>query len=163
MSRTDSSLLSGCWDCWSWAEGGTDDLGGSLSCTVDWAVSQSAEDSNSRCDDGEGANTGQQHGHSFFLDSFIVLQYRAWNTAHSVPPDTGCGYTEAKFRLTGDQPLNMSKRRLNSWVQSALLLAVVTVAATFAAGQQQPLPDAPKPQNNAPAANRPTSPPRFRA
>src|SRR5271157_6525079 len=45
----------------------------------------------------------------------------------------------------------MSKLRLNSWVQSALLLAVVTMAATFAAGQQQPLPDAPKPQNNAPA------------
>jgi len=51
----------------------------------------------------------------------------------------------------GDQPLNMSKHRLNIWVQSAVLLAVVTMAATFAAGQQQPLPDAPKPQNNAPA------------
>ncbi len=45
----------------------------------------------------------------------------------------------------------MSKRRLIISVQSAILLAaVVTMAATFAAGQQQPLPDAPKPQNNAP-------------
>jgi len=44
----------------------------------------------------------------------------------------------------------MSKLRLNSWVQSAVLVAVVTMAATFAAGQQQPLPDAPRPQNNAP-------------
>ena len=43
----------------------------------------------------------------------------------------------------------MSKRRLIIWVQSAAL-AVVIIAATFAAGQQQPLPDAPKPQNNAP-------------
>ena len=46
----------------------------------------------------------------------------------------------------------MSKLRLNSWVPSAVFLAVVTMTATFAAGQQQPLPDAPKPQNNAPAS-----------
>jgi VWFA-related protein len=45
----------------------------------------------------------------------------------------------------------MSKRRLNHWVQTAFLLAVVAIAVTFAAGQQQPLPDAPRPQNNAPA------------
>jgi VWFA-related protein len=45
----------------------------------------------------------------------------------------------------------MSKRQLSLWVSYATLLAVLTMAATFAAGQQQPLPDAPKPQNNAPA------------
>ncbi len=45
----------------------------------------------------------------------------------------------------------MSKLRLNIWVQTALLVAVVTMAAIFAAGQQPTLPDAPKPQNNAPA------------
>jgi VWFA-related protein len=44
----------------------------------------------------------------------------------------------------------MSKLRLIIWVQTAVLLAAVTMTATFAAGQQQPLPDAPKPQNNAP-------------
>jgi VWFA-related protein len=43
----------------------------------------------------------------------------------------------------------MSKRRLRIWVQSAALLAVVTMAV--AAAQQQQLPDAPRPQNNAPA------------
>jgi VWFA-related protein len=53
----------------------------------------------------------------------------------------------------------MSKLRLNTWVQFAVLLAVVTMSAAFAAGQQQPLPDAPKPQNNAPApTNDPTAP-----
>src|SRR5664279_4027817 len=42
------SSLSGCCDCWSWlCWGGTDEVGGSLSCTVDWAVSQSDEDNNS--------------------------------------------------------------------------------------------------------------------
>jgi VWFA-related protein len=45
----------------------------------------------------------------------------------------------------------MLKRQLNLWVAFAVLLAVVTMAATFAAGQQSPLPDAPRPQNNAPA------------
>src|SRR5271157_1009352 len=44
----------------------------------------------------------------------------------------------------------MLKRQLSLWVSSATLLAVLTMAAPFAAGQQQ-LPDAPKPQNNAPA------------
>jgi VWFA-related protein len=46
----------------------------------------------------------------------------------------------------------MFKRQLSLGVRSALLVAVVTMAATFAVGQQQPLPDAPKPQNNAPTA-----------
>ncbi len=46
----------------------------------------------------------------------------------------------------------MLKRQLSFWAYPALLLAVMTVAATAAVCQQQPLPDAPKPQNNAPAA-----------
>src|ERR1017187_8486535 len=51
----------------------------------------------------------------------------------------------------------MSKLRLNIWVRTAVLLAAVTMTATFAAGQQPSLPDAPKPQNNAPAPT--TDPP----
>ena len=49
----------------------------------------------------------------------------------------------------------MFKRQLSHGIRSALLLAVVTMAATFVIGQQQPLPDAPKPQNNAPPASLP--------
>ncbi len=45
----------------------------------------------------------------------------------------------------------MSKRQLSLWVSSATMLAVLIMAATFSAGQQKPLPDAPNPQNNAPA------------
>jgi VWFA-related protein len=45
----------------------------------------------------------------------------------------------------------MLKRRLNNWVQSAVMLAVMAMTATLAVCQQ-PLPDAPRPQNNAPAA-----------
>jgi len=44
----------------------------------------------------------------------------------------------------------MLKRHLSYSVPSALLLAVVAMLSTLAVGQQ-PLPDAPRPQNNAPA------------
>jgi VWFA-related protein len=46
----------------------------------------------------------------------------------------------------------MLNRRLSFWVQAACLLAVMAMTAAFAVCQQQPLPDAPRPQNNAPAA-----------
>ena len=46
----------------------------------------------------------------------------------------------------------MLKRRLSYWAEPAVLLAVVAMATTLAVCQQQPLPDAPRPQNNAPAA-----------
>jgi len=46
----------------------------------------------------------------------------------------------------------MLKRRSRIWAFITLLLAVVAISATSAVCQQQPLPDAPKPQNNAPAA-----------
>jgi VWFA-related protein len=50
----------------------------------------------------------------------------------------------------GDQPLIMLKRQPSSWVSTALLLVAITLTAILTAAQQ-PLPDAPKPQNNAPA------------
>jgi len=44
----------------------------------------------------------------------------------------------------------MLKRQLSSWVPFILLLTGVVLTSTFAVAQQ-PLPDAPRPQNNAPA------------
>jgi len=44
----------------------------------------------------------------------------------------------------------MSDRRLTFRIRSAILTAVLTLTTAFAAGQQQKLPDAPAPQNNAP-------------
>lgn len=44
----------------------------------------------------------------------------------------------------------MFMRRCRNWASMAILLAAVCLAASFAAAQQ-PLPDAPRPQNNAPA------------
>ena len=43
----------------------------------------------------------------------------------------------------------MSNRPMSSWTTSAVLLAALTLAAVYAQAQQ-PLPDAPSPQNNAP-------------
>jgi hypothetical protein len=45
----------------------------------------------------------------------------------------------------------MFNRRLSPWIQSAMMVAVVSFAASYAVSQQQKLPDAPTPQNNAPA------------
>ena len=45
----------------------------------------------------------------------------------------------------------MFNRRLSPWIQSAVMLAVLSFAASYAVSQQQKLPDAPTPQNNAPA------------
>jgi VWFA-related protein len=45
----------------------------------------------------------------------------------------------------------MFNRRLSPWIQSVMMVAVVSFAASYAISQQQKLPDAPTPQNNAPA------------
>jgi VWFA-related protein len=45
----------------------------------------------------------------------------------------------------------MFNRRLSPWIQSAAMAAVLSFAASYALGQEQKLPDAPTPQNNAPA------------
>ena len=45
----------------------------------------------------------------------------------------------------------MFNRRLSPWIQSAVMLTALCFSASYAVGQQQKLPDAPTPQNNAPA------------
>ncbi len=45
----------------------------------------------------------------------------------------------------------MFNRRLSSWIQSAVMVAALTFATSYARSQEQKLPDAPTPQNNAPA------------
>ncbi len=45
----------------------------------------------------------------------------------------------------------MFNRRLSPWIQSAILAAALSFAAICAVAQNQKLPDAPTPQNNAPA------------
>ena len=62
-----------------------------------------------------------------------------------------CGSNCPKFRQTGRRHLYMFNRRLSPWIQSAMLAAALSVAAICAVAQDQKLPDAPTPQNNAPA------------
>ena len=50
----------------------------------------------------------------------------------------------------------MFNRRLSSWIRGALLSAVLAFTAAYALPQEQKLPDAPAPQNNAPAPNLPS-------
>ena len=45
----------------------------------------------------------------------------------------------------------MFNRRLSPWIQSAVMVAALSFAASYAVSQEQKLPDAPTPQNNAPA------------
>jgi VWFA-related protein len=44
----------------------------------------------------------------------------------------------------------MFNRRVRPWIHSALMVAVLSFAASYAVAQEQKLPDAPAPQNNAP-------------
>ena len=50
----------------------------------------------------------------------------------------------------------MFNRRLSPWIQSAVIVAALSFAASYAVSQEQKLPDAPTPQNNAPSVNLPT-------
>src|SRR5208283_4051767 len=105
-----------------------------------------------RDDDDEGTKTSQPHTCLFFPVVSIVLQ------SQSPQHRPACRQMRVAVILrpcsvyVGDQPLNMLKRRSRIWAFITLLLAVVAISATSAVCQQQPLPDAPKPQNNAPAA-----------
>jgi VWFA-related protein len=53
----------------------------------------------------------------------------------------------------------MFNRRLSSWIRGALLPAVLACATAYALPQDQKLPDAPAPQNNAPVPNVNVPPP----
>ena len=55
----------------------------------------------------------------------------------------------------------MFNRRLSPWIRSAVMLAALSFALINALAQEQKLPDAPTPQNNAPApsANLPSQTP----
>ena len=53
----------------------------------------------------------------------------------------------------------MFNRRLSLWNRAAVLLAFLALAAVFCLSQQQKLPDAPAPQNNAPAPSVNVPPP----
>jgi VWFA-related protein len=45
----------------------------------------------------------------------------------------------------------MFRRRMSPWINTALMVAALSFAASYAVSQEQKLPDAPTPQNNAPA------------
>jgi VWFA-related protein len=53
----------------------------------------------------------------------------------------------------------MFNRRLSSWIRGALLPAILVFATAYAMPQEQKLPDAPAPQNNAPVPNVNVPPP----